>query len=251
MSGKASALVAVFVITGILVLVLGARQVYRLTTAPTWVASADLEAGHVITAESLKRARSGDKGGIDNPRALLGKQLQIGKDKGEVFRPVDLTTAPKSWLAAKVPEGRVLYTLTPKMSAIPHSQIRFGDRLDIVVSGQRGVRVVASDVLLMGAMELNNNGSATPRGRGLLSALAAQPGGGEAGQDQGTPLVLAVHPNDIYPLAGIGPKESVTIVLHGEQEIAQGELLNIAPNATHRQVEVVNGLERSKAVVRN
>lgn len=251
MSGKASALVAVFVITGILVIVLGARQVYRLTTSPTWVASADLEAGHVVSAESLRRARSGDKGGIDDPRALLGKQLQVDKQKGEVFRPADLTTAPKSWLAAKVPEGRVLYTLAPKITAIPHNQIRYGDRLDIVVSGERGVRVVASDVLLMGALQKNTNGPAASGGRGLLTALAAPRGKKNAGGEEGTPLILAVKPNDIYPLAAIGPSESVSIVLHGEREVEQGQLLTIKPNASHRQVEVVTGLERSRSVVRS
>jgi len=251
MTGSASALVAVFVITGILVLVLGARQVYRLTTTDTWVASSDLESGHVIKADSIRRARSGDDGGIDNPRILLGKQLTMDKEKGDVFRPSDLTLAPKSWLAAKVPEGRVLYTLTPKNTAIPHNQIRYGDRLDILVRGNRGVRTVASNVLLMGALEQNNGGQATVKGRGLLTALASPANKNKAGENMGTPLVLAVLPDDIYPLAGIRPDESVTIVLHGEQEIAQGKLLNIAPAATHRQVELVSGLERSKAVVRN
>lgn len=251
MTGSASALVAVFVITGILVLVLGARQVYRLTTTPTWVASSDLEAGHVVTAESLKRARSGDDGGIENPRALLGKQLTVDKEKGDVFRPADLTTAPKSWLAAKVPEGRVLYTLTPKKTAIPHTQIRYGDRLDILVRGSRGVRMVASNVLLMGALDPNKGGSAAaPKGRGMLTALAAQPGK-KSDADEGIPLVLAVRPGDIYPLAGIGSNEAVSIVLHGEQEVADGKLLRIAPTATHRQIELVSGLERSKTVVRN
>ena len=144
----------------------------------------------------------------------------------------------------------MLYTLTPKKTAIPHSQIRYGDRLDILVSGRRGVRTVASDVLLMGALEQRNGGQATAKGRGMLTALAAQPGN-KAGADEGIPLVLAVSPDDIYPLAGIGSNETVTIVLHGEQEIAKGELLKIKPAATHRQVELVTGLERSKAVVRN
>ena len=251
MTGRASALVAVFVITGILVLVLGARQVYRLTTSPAWVASSDLEAGHVITAESLKRARSGDDGGIENPRALLGKQLEVDKEKGDVFRPADLTTAPKSWLSAKVPEGRVLYTLTPKQTAIPHSQIRYGDRLDILARGRGGVRTVASDVLLMGALAQNNGAPTSARGRGMLTALAAQPGSKSSGENQGIPLVLAVRPGDIYPLAGIGQREEISIVLHGEAELAAGELLKIAPSATHRQIEVVSGLERTKKVVRN
>ncbi len=251
MSGSASALVAVFVITGILVLVLGARQVYRLTTTNTWVASSDLEAGHVITPESIKRARSGDDGGIDDPRALLGKQLQVDKEKGDVFRSADLTTAPKSWLAAKVPEGRVLYTLAPKKTAIPHNQIRYGDRLDILVRGSRGVRTVARDVLLMGALNENNRAAAAPKGRGMLTALAAQGSKKSGEENQGPPLVLAVLPDHIYPLAGIGPNEEVTIVLHGETEVTEGKLLNISPAPTHRQVEVVSGLERSQAVVRN
>ena len=103
----------------------------------------------------------------------------------------------------------------------------------------------------MGALSQNNGASAKAKGRGLLTALAAQPGGSKGGDDAGTPLVLAVLPDDVYPLAGIGSKEEVTIVLHGEAELATGELLKIAPSATHRQIEIVSGLERTQKVVRN
>ena len=84
----------------------------------------------------------------------------------------------------------------------------------------------------------------------MLTALAAQPGK-KADADEGIPLVLAVRPGDIYPLAGIGSGEAVSIVLHGEQEVADGKLLKISPATTHRQIELVSGLERSKTVVRN
>lgn len=251
MTGSSSAMVAVFVISGILVLVLGIRQVYRLSTDPAWVASSDLDAGHLIAPENLKRARSSDDGGIDDPRVLLGKQLRLDKEKGEVFRPSDLSTPPKGWLAAKVPEGRVLYTLIPKSSAIPHSQIRNGDRLDVLARGAGGVRTVARDVLVMGALKPNGEGKAQARGRGLLTALAT-PAGSRNKQGTGAiPLVMAVFPGDIYPLASIGITEEVTLVMHGEKEGTEGELLSITPKATHRKVEVMNGLQRSQTVVKN
>ena len=240
-------MVAVFVICGILVLVLGSRQIYRLSTSPAWVASSDLEAGQVIGPENLKRARSGDDGGIEDPRALLGKLLQVDKEKGEVFRPTELSTPPKGWLAAKVPEGRVLYTLTPKSSAIPHNQIRYGDRIDVLVRGAGGVRMVARNALLMGALSPKGQRAAQAKGRGLLTALAA-PAGKSSKSDDRIPLILAVAPNDVYPLASVGSGEEVTLVLHGEKEVKEGELLAI--NSTLRQIEVVNGLERSRTSIR-
>ena len=246
MTGRASALVAIFIIATLLVLVLATRQVYRLSTSPVWLASNDLEIGHIISPQSLVRGRSGEEGGVENPRALLGKQLEVAKKKGELIRAFDLTTAPKSWLAAKVPEGRVLYTLTPKQTTIPHSQIRFGDRLDIVVKGSQGVRTVATNTLLMGAVTSGNGNGGRAAPGGLMASLA--PPSDDSKGHGGTPLVFAVLPTDVYSLAGIGSNEVVTLVLHGEAEAATGERLNIA---SHRQVEVVSGLERSRKVVRN
>lgn len=251
MTGTASALVAVFVIAGILVLVLGIRQVYRLTTDPAWVASSDLEAGHVIEPSNLRLARSGDSGGIDDPRALIGKALSVDKDKGEVFRASDLTTPPKGWLAAMVPEGRVLYTLVPKPGTIPPTQIRNGDALDVLVRGAGGVRTVARNALLMGTLGGNGGSKPQAKGRGLLTALATAPSASNnKSKPQGTPLVLAVLPQHVYPLASIGASEEVSLVMHGEKEVDSGKLLSVTPRPTLRSVEVVNGLDRTQAVVK-
>jgi len=66
----------------------------------------------------------------------------------------------------------------------------------------------------------------------------------------GTPLILAVAPEDVYPLAGIGSGEVVSLVLHGEAEIRKGELLQVRPEAHSRRVQVYRGSEQENITVR-
>jgi len=243
-------MVAVLIVAGLLVTVLGYRQYYRITTTPAWVAATELNAGDVITAETLKQARIEDAAGaISNPRHLIGAVLRVSKKQGDTFVPADLASKPKSYLAEAVPEGRVLYTITPRDPAIPYTRLRMGDRLDVLARGRNRVRLVARDVLLLGALRSPsarrmNDGS----GRTMLTRLAEPPSRGKKSQD-GTPLVLAVRPEDVYPLAGIGDSERVSVVLHGETELQKGKLLDIKPDPTHRKVEMVDGLERKTIYV--
>lgn len=72
MTGRASALVAIFIIATLLVLVLATRQVYRLSTSPVWLASNDLEIGHIISPQSLVRGRSGEEGGGRESKSVTG-----------------------------------------------------------------------------------------------------------------------------------------------------------------------------------
>lgn len=250
MKGSATALVAVFVIAGILIAVLGYRQFHRFSTELAWVASSDLKAGDIVSAQSLKQVRTsvGD-GVITNPRAVVGKRLTTSKDAGEAFYPGDLDLPPKSYLAQHVPEGRVLYTLTPKDPSIPYGQIRKGDRLDILAKGKRGVRMVASNVLVMGVLKSPSARKPQQKGRSMLMALAEPPSKKSKGSS-GTPLILAVKPGDVYPLARVGEAEKVSVVLHGESEVKKGELLEVKPNVTHREVEVMDGLSSKKVYVK-
>ncbi len=249
--GSVIATVIFLGISGFLVTVLGSRQVYRAVTDPAWVASTDLKAGDVIRPEYLKLARSRNaEGSVNDPRALVGQQLKVAKPKGAVFSRNELDAPPKDWLAQRVPEGRVVYTLTPRKTTIPHTQLRFGDRLDILAKGAHGVRMVAQDVLLVGVLDSGSKqGSSASKGRGLVTALTQLPDTKSGKTSAGTPMVLAVAPGQVYPLAGIGEEEEVTLVLHGESEVMQGQLLEVKPIVTHRKVEIVNGLERSSVLV--
>ncbi len=250
--GSVIATVMFLGVSGFLVAVLGSRQVYRAMTEPAWVASTDLRAGEVIRPEFLKLARSRDaEGSINDPRALVGKQLKVPKPKGEVFSRDELNTPPRAWLAERVPEGRVAYTLTPRKTSIPYSQLRFGDRLDILARGKSGVRMVAQDVLVVGVLNpVSKKADSEAKGRGMLTALTHMPEASTGKDKEGSSMVLAVAPGQVYPLAGIGEEEEVSLVLHGESEVNQGQLLEVKPTITHRPVEIVNGLERSTVLVR-
>ena len=249
--GSTTVMLIAFIVSTLLTSILGARQVERLTTTPTWVAGGNMSVGQVITAGMLKQERvSSDSNAVVDPRQLVGKILRNAKAKDEPFYQGDLSKSQKTWLADLVPEGRVLYTLTPKDGAIPHTQLRNGDRIDVLVKGRYGVRTVARDVLLMGALNNRNASAATQKGRSSITALAKSPT--KANQAGATALVIAVAPQDVYPLASIGERESVSLVLHGQTEVSRGDLLEIDPAVTsRRQVEVFDGLSRRQVTVRN
>lgn len=249
--GITSVTLAVFIAAGIMVTVLGVRQINRMTTNEAWVTATPLKVGQVVTKDVLKRGRiSKDETGIADPRSVLGRPLVVAKAKGEPIRESDLGTPSRSWLAQKVPAGRVLYTLTPKATSLPHSQLRNGDRLDVLAKGPAGVRTVAMDVLLVGALVPRSNGHAQASGRGLITSLASLPGQKSTPINSGVPLVLAVEPEFVYPLAAIGTKEEVSLVLHGQQEAVDGKSLDIRPEPKLRHVQVINGVDSSNAVVR-
>jgi hypothetical protein len=251
--GGMSAMIGAFVVSTLLTSVLGLRQVERFTTTTSWVAKGDIAVGQVINAAMLTQDRVSDdliSSIVTEPRSLLGKTLRASKKKGEPFYPADLGQPDKTWLADIVPEGRVLYTLTPREGGIPHSHLRNGDYIDVLVKTRRGVRTLARDVLLMGA--LNDKAANVPeaRGRSLITALAAAPAPKDDGRN-GTPLLIAVYPQDIYPLASIGDNDAVTLVLHGQTEVALGEKLDIDPvTVARRQVEVYNGLARRNVMIK-
>nr|WP_067286590.1 hypothetical protein [Marinobacterium profundum] len=248
LTGSATAAVMVFVVSTALAGVLGVRQVERLSTQIAWVASSDLAAGQTIGRNMLEQRRVSDElEGIDNPRELIGKLLLTAKKDGERFQPSDLQAPPRSWLAQRVPVGRVLYTLSPRQGTIPHSQLRGGDVFDVLVSGPRGVRTVARDVRLMGTMA--NKSQAAPQAEGAFAALS-QPRSKSQDGGSGPSLVVAVSPDEVYPLASISPQEVVSLVLHGSKSVALGEHLSINPQPTHRSIEIVNGLKRKSVNVR-
>ncbi|QVM86694.1 hypothetical protein I0D68_13065 [Pseudomonas lalucatii] len=103
---------------------------------------------------------------------------------------------------------------------------------------------MARDARLIGALAQRTPSADAPTGLGSL-ALPPQ------ARDKpvaGTPLVIAIAPEEVYPLASIGPREKVTIVLHGAGE-ADPDRQRIEPQPTHRQVELLSGLKRRSVTV--
>lgn len=249
--GGATILIMTVVISGALTSILGVRQVQRLTTEPQWVASVDLKKGEVIGPRQLSEVRGKSDGlAINIPAQLVGKVLSEDKLAGAPFYITDIETPPKSWLAQKVPEGRVLYTLVPHNDTIPHTLLRNGDRFDVLVTGRRGVRTVAQDVQLIGALA-TESAQTEETGRTLITRLTNR--GAEkkgSGSDSMAPLIIAVKPGEVYPLANISSEDTVSLVLHGETEVRGGALLNINPTSAYRhQVEVFNGQERKQVFI--
>lgn len=251
-TGTATATV-IFVLSGILVSVLGVRQVSRMSSVDTWVASADLSPGQTITRAMLRPDRAREVSGIiTDPRHLIGKTLMAAKAEGEAFVSTELASPPQSRLSQVIPEGKVLYTLIPRKDTIPISQLQPGDRFDVLARDRLGeVRTIARSVQLIGTLNSKNGSQNEPSGRGLLASLATLPDQGSKNPNTGTPLVVAVSPHEVYPLAMIGAEDTeVTLVLHGATEVEKGELLNVTPDPNRRRIEVVNGLTREHVLVR-
>ncbi|UTW12044.1 SAF domain-containing protein [Marinobacterium rhizophilum] len=248
LTGSATAAVMVFVVSTALAGVLGVRQVERLSTQMAWVASGDLTPGQTISRDMLAQRRiSNDLVGIDNPGEVLGKLLLRAKKDGDRFQAADLQAPPRSWLSQQVPVGRVLYTLSPRRGTIPHSQLRSGDVFDVLASGSSGVRTVARDVRLIGTLSPK---AQTPAPTDGAFAALAQSTRSARTVDTRASLVVAVAPQDVYPLASISEREKVSLVLHGSNAAALDSPLSISPQPTHRQVEIVNGLSRKTVHVR-
>ncbi len=248
LTGSATGSLILFFASSMLASVLGLRQVDRMTTEPGWVAGGDIAAGAVIMPNMLKEARISDGANVmSDPRSLFGKRLKIAKKEGDTFKPDDVVAAPaRKTLAQAIPEGRVLYTLIPNAGGIPHSQLTGGDRLDVLVTGRGGVRTVARDVRLIGVM--GGAKSQAPADGGAIAMLKQKPK--DKSGSTGVALVVAVYPDDVYPLASIGSNDKVSLVLHGSRDTADGKPLTVRAVPTHRAIEVVSGLSRSRVNVR-
>lgn len=252
-SGSVTASGLLFIASGMLASVLGLRQYDRVTTETTWVASSTMEAGQVMTAADLKQGRvKSDVIVINDPRKLLGRTLKVSKRAEDGFSAEDFEqerVIKRKSLAQQVPAGRVLYTLQlPGKAGIPYSQLRGGDRLDILVRGRSGVRTAAVDVRLLGIIKPRGPGTRAAEDGSVLGLLPQKKSKAQS-LSGATSLVLAVHPGHVYPLANISGKESVSLVLHSALDAAVGKTLEVTPVSTRREVEVMTGLKRSSVFV--
>ncbi|WP_298189901.1 hypothetical protein [uncultured Pseudomonas sp.] len=246
-SGSTTAAMATFLVSGVLVSVLGVRQVERHTTHEVWGINGNWPVGTLIRPEILRKVRiDNDELGVSNQRLLLGKQLAQSKKDGQPIQPAELRTPVKTWLAQQIPDNKVLYTFAPNKGSIPFSQLRNGDRFDVLVTGKGGVRTVARDATLIGALA---KPSAKPTAAAGLSGLALPPLARDQAAER-TSLVIAIDPEEVYPLAHVGRNERVSIVLHSSILDIDGERHSIEPEPTHRQVELLSGLKRSTVTIK-
>ncbi len=253
--GSTTASMVLFVTSGILASTLGVRQYDRATTEMGWVTKATLHAGQVITADFLTQDKvKQDAVGIANPREIIGKKLKVTKQAGETFRAQDFAPPqqrPSSTLAQRVPEGRVLYTLQlGSNGSVPFSQLTGGDRLDILVRGQYGVRTAATDVQLVGLMKSGGGKAAGANNPGKITSLMPRKEPQNSGGGGDTTLVLAVLPEHVYPLAHISARDTVSLVLHSAYDVAAGNAVTVTPSKTEKPVEVMAGLNRSTVFVK-
>lgn len=247
LSGSVTGSMVLFFASSVLASVLGLRQVERLNTEPGWVANMDIPAGQFITSAFLREARVKDDNNIiTEPKLLIGKQLRVAKKSGDAFSLDDLSTSKSKTLAQVVPSGRVLYTLKPDPNSIPVEQLRGGDHLDVLVRNRHGVHKVATNVRLIGVMRPGHNNKSAD---GAMSLLPQKKSATAGGQNVSS-LVIAVRPHEVYPLASIGSGDRVSLVLHGAKDLARGTPLSVKPKATHREIEMVQGLSRSKVQLR-
>lgn len=253
LKGSVIASAVLFLTSGVMASVLGVRQYDRATSEMSWVTSAPVQAGQVITAGLIKQARvKSDDVGINNPRELVGKRLKSDKDKGETFSVNDFEQserAQRRTLAEHIPQGRVLFSLKlGSGSQVPFSRLNKGDRLDILVKGRYGVRTAATDVKLIGLMKSGGKKQAGGDDGKITSLLPQRKP--DSASAASTTLVLAVEPSHVYPLASIGSNDQVSLVLHSAYDVAMGKTVSVTPRKTQRAVEVVSGLDRTQVYVR-
>lgn len=249
LTGSTTVAIALFVTSGMLASLLGVRQLDKANTVPSLVVSSDILPGQVITSKLIQKGQIRDDKAlqsVQNPRVLIGKTLAVKKSAGEAIYPEDLAKVKKVPLSHAIPQGRVLFSLNQPQSGIPVSQLHKGDRLDIIVRSRSGVRTVATDVQLIGILKDKSVQNTSKNDDGVMSLLKA----GQGPTSNKMSLVMAVKPNDVYPLASISSSDAVSLVLHSALDIANGKQHYLGRVSTHRNVEVISGLARNTVKVK-
>lgn len=227
----------------LLVVVLVVRQVWRSSTVQVWVAKDSLKAGEKIDPSKLVMASvakdSLPVGLATDPSALLGQTLQHPLEKGKPLTIADVTAPPAyTYLSDAPPEGRVVMTVRGS-SAMPLSQLRYGDRLELISAGADGkARVVGHSMVYLGAMVPMR----TAQPSGAFAAIQAATSRRSA---PGISVVVAVDPLDVAPIAQAQAEGAqLSYVLHGRQELTSGRPVEIASHEASGQVELIRGASR-------
>lgn len=246
--GATTAALTLLITSGMLASALGIRQVNEQDLVSVWVVNKNMSAGQTISVNDVSQKQVDPTNyanialSVQNPRALIGKQLATNKMGDQPLFETDFIQAKSQNLSEAIPAGRVLYTLKLNSLDIPLSRVHKGDRLDIVAKTNRLVRTVARDVQLIGV-------SKGPKGKaqkpGVMDSLSNK----EPSPASAVSLVLAVLPKDVYSLAGIDLEDKVSIIVHSAYDIEQGKLQNFSRLQTSRTIEVVKGVKNEAVYV--
>jgi Flp pilus assembly protein CpaB len=238
------------------------RQVTRSygPVQTVWVAAADLDAGDVLTAEGMKekrmRERSLPAGAIQNPAQAQGRRLRVNKAKGKPFVGTDFSSPRVSAdpLTDMVPEGRILMTVRVGPKTAPITNLRRGDRLDILAAGKGksgGGRMLTSDAFMMGYI-----GPKDPSQEQKKTVMGFDLTPPTMGPKSSSPsaLLVAVHPDDVFPVAQAQAMGTVlSVLIHAAAEHAEGGQrteIPIPPSSKPTAVELIAGSKRQQVVVK-
>ncbi len=262
LTDRRSALKAGIVVAALaIVAILGYRQLARISAIPVWTTSAALDRGTTLGAANLKQTRLLKKavpaGALTDRRAIVGQILRAAKASDQPFFAHDFAVPsrpPVTPLAAHVPAGRVLTTLTIDPMSIPYPQLRFADRLEIVAVKAMGTtnghgRVVARDVFMIGSLAPNQGKQAESK-KGALGMDISPPKRAAKGGAKGLALILALHPRDVLPLAEAESENAtLKLVLHGKNEVDRGALLSLE-SPPPKVIELIAGAAREEVTIR-
>lgn len=225
----------------LVVCVLVYRQVDQLTTTrvDVWVSAVPIKSGQTVVRGHLKQvAMPPPTGALVEPGAILGRRLLADKAVGEPFYLKQLEQpAPPPPLASTVPAGRLLASVRIDAMDLPVPALRIGDRLDIMQARPDGVLIVARDAYMMGTLA-DETPPPQDDGGSIFSDLTKGLGmGGQGGPAtaQAPALILALYPQDIFPLvAAEASGTKMKIILHSATEVASGKLLDVRPPSNSR-----------------
>lgn len=236
-----------------LIIILGYRQLMRLAGEPVPVARHQLNAGDRVGAGDLEIAylRRVPPGAILNRAALNGRELGTGKREGDPFFGADFaprSAVERSQIAEQIPEGRFLVTIDVHQWGVPITQLRQGDRLEIIASKGNSATVIAVDAFLVG---WSISSPRSRQGSGPLGIdLTSMPQEGDSGGR--TALVLALHPKDVLRVSRAKTNGSwFTYAIHSRENIEGDSQLTLRPKyGPSRAIEFIQGESREWINVR-
>ena len=217
---------AVLLVAGVgLIGVLLYRQLTRMTTdrVPVWVSATDLRAGQPVTAGLVKQVLlSPPKGALVEVGGIQGRILKVAKAAGQPFYPADLEPRPvPPALSTTIPAGRLLATVKVSALDLPTHELRTSDRLDIIQAtpgADAPVKMVAHDAYMMGNLRTSSAGSREKNT--ILGVDLTPPASADGPVATAEALVLAVFPEDVFPLASAEASgQKLKIVLHSDTEV--------------------------------
>ena len=231
------------------------RQIDRLMgeRRTVWVAASDLGEGEVVARDDLEEKRVAEsrvpRGAIANAAAAVGRALSRQKPAGATLVAADFAPTngdPRS-IAGMVPAGRVLMTLRVSDRALPFPELRRGDRLDLLAVGGGGRGgSVASDVYFLGW--IRPAGDDGDEEKDTIFGIDLTPPG-RTPVESTISLLLAVRPEDVFRLARVEAlRAPVSVVLHGQTEVDDGRLLELAPPGGVK-VELIAGARRESVAL--